>query len=739
LLAQSVFHRFNLLIGKNYPRIRHVLWLTNDTTLRDAGHSELHHDPEEVKFIIGGPTVHYAKGFDDIDAGHNGSDIKIATVQSVWKVELDGGDQRHTEEEIHRALLHYDTIVFDECDWGNDHVRLIAQIASHALQLSLTASPPIFEISGSEEKARDFQRRFVLITEKAIADYTRAVRLDSCLKLLTKDIVIAAKHPGFTDRERGIARDQTGTMKPDHVLWVGAVCDAVIRADQLETKMRLADPDNYFSPHMMVRLPRVPDIKSMINDLNRRLEDLYHQGRLANEGWIASMIFAGHDRLVEANERDLSRRNGKGDWLHPFMMARNNSGRVMPGSKRILLMCNIGVRGINNWAVSFIVDCTESESPVELIQFVHGRPLRWKGPENWLNENSEFNEFAQTYVYIPTSPYQDDKKSAIIEWRQFVEDMLARIGGAGFLSWRDLLDGRRTTDADVTIDPSNRPVSDVERFQVQQCLGAAIVNGGEIANLGKQITEAQQKVMAAKNKAEREAALEELSGITKIVSPTLIEPMLGPAIADVPPRLRQRFVDYATRLITKPNFRKREITLDPTRSEFKRQPANVMEKLKPQEKYETDDLVRWVRAAPQFDGMRDDFVQEIVEGRRTTIKLISNDLRDTQVAHYRTPSRTRNLQDKGGERGVLPEVSTELIGTLRKADQPCDAGAVMWAMNNAANIVFQIEAGNGGPMDHPAYHIAILGRYRDVLQNLARATLISNGLLGPSLKSLADL
>jgi hypothetical protein len=43
------------------------------------------------------------------------------------------------------------------------------------------------------------------------------------------------------------------------------------------------------------------------------------------------------------------------------------------------------------------------------------------------------------------------------------------------------------------------------------------------------------------------------------------------------------------------------------------------------------------------------------------------------------------------------------------------------------------------PMDHPAYHIAILGRYRDKLQEIAHGRLIADGHLGASMQKLANL
>jgi hypothetical protein len=57
----------------------------------------------------------------------------------------------------------------------------------------------------------------------------------------------------------------------------------------------------------------------------------------------------------------------------------------------------------------------------------------------------------------------------------------------------------------------------------------------------------------------------------------------------------------------------------------------------------------------------------------------------------------------------------------------------------AARILFGVDnADEGGPMDHPAYHIAIIGKHRHRLQAMAHAMLIKDGLLGASIQKWAD-
>lgn len=62
--------------------------------------------------------------------------------------------------------------------------------------------------------------------------------------------------------------------------------------------------------------------------------------------------------------------------------------------------------------------------------------------------------------------------------------------------------------------------------------------------------------------------------------------------------------------------------------------------------------------------------------------------------------------------------------------------------NAAAKILFGLtgehDARNGGPMDHPAYHIAILGTYRKVIQRMARGMLIREGHIAGNIDQFAD-
>ena len=326
------------------------------------------------------PRVRPAKSYNDLLRGPNGFDVTVSCPQSLWEDD-DGKDKADdlSPREIRDAIWHFDTIIFDECDWANDRVQKICLAATHALKFSMTASPPIME--GSDPKSKEnFLRRSVLISDTAVGDYTRAVKLDGCLKELRNPLYVAVAGHGSLERfSRGHREEFEGQLsEPEHVLYRAAVIDAVVVADRLERDMKRDYPEHWFSPHVLVRVPRISELRALCATLANDLHELRRSGEIEGEGWEATPIWAGHARYVPSVERDLSRHTHADGYVHPFMRSKNTAGRVAKGQgcKRILLMSQIGIRGINNWPLTAVVDCTSNVSLTEMTQLV-GRPIRW--------------------------------------------------------------------------------------------------------------------------------------------------------------------------------------------------------------------------------------------------------------------------------------------------------------------------------------------------------------------------
>jgi hypothetical protein len=702
LLAQSVLFKLNQIISVGRPRVKSVLWLTIDTTLRDLGRIEIEEEGYKYGIVSKKPIVGVAQGFSDLIRGPMGNDITISAIQSLWVVEQDDGTKRRSPEEQRAALSQYDTIIFDECDWGNEQVQFLSALATHALQFSLTASPPIFN-----KQPIDLERvlkRFVLISDDAVADYNRAKDLDGCLKELQPNINRAAGHTGSDQLSAGFRKNVPGKVGRDHIVFRSAIIEAVIDADNLETNMKKRFPEHYYSPHVMVRMDEVADVKAMRPDLQACLDDLYKNRKLKNVGWNVSMIFTGHERHVDPDERNLSGKTRRGLWRHPFMAAKNDGGKATDRSKRILLMCNIGVRGINNWPIQTIVDCTANISHPDLIQFNWGRPIRLPDHLAQHLRDKEAMRFVTATVYIPdTAPPEKmlEKQAGLEASRNFIVNMQEYIANVGFVTWCDILNGEAAAGNPGTIDPGSPPITRPDKYKIQEALAIKLANTGTVG-------------------------VEDVVQVVENLFPTRS------------PKQREKLKNYAAKLFD-PKIKDIEMSAIAITKKFETDPASVVVKLEPQDSYDVDILKRFVKNDPDYRDVWNQYCEELDKDSFVAKDALSKALRAIQIANYREPSRIRSLHEVGD--GVFNELSGEVISDLRTAGQlPHDIRNIFKAIIGSATKLFGVaHAGKGGPMDHPAYHIAILGRYRRTIQSMARGRLICDGDLGEHLKRFAQL
>jgi hypothetical protein len=693
VLTQGVFFAINKVVGLGRPRVRHVLWLTVDRTLRDSTVAELENDLFDYEIINDHPQVRKLAGYEDFLKGSLEFDVCVACPHSLWEVK-EGESLRRGPNEIRDALRGFDAIVFDEVDWANDQVQTISQLARHALKFSLTASPPISDA--------EFVQRCVLISNDAIADYENAVKFDGCLKIISQTEVLrsVANHEGFNYLNAGVLGAQNAKASPDFPVYLAAILHAVKELDSLETSMRRARPDDYYSPHLIVRLPGIVDIEAAYKTLPGCLEGLGFK----NPGWNVTAVFQGHRRRLKDlkhDEETLAARNGK-KWIHPFMRAKNNRGRADKTSKRILLMCNIGLRGINNWPILYVLDLTGAASMAEDIQF-WGRGTRLPDHLRSLHDPTrpDLAQYITVRYCIAETAGFGDKQRQIEEVRDFILNMRQQIIDRQFVTWVDIAEGKAVAGVPpVHVSPGPGPLTLPDRLRLQNQLGFALSQG---------------------------RALDD-GDLDRMVC----WPVDGNGQPPSPARV-ERDKAYIRQLIDNPTFGRGELFGDDEKAHVE----TVMVKLKPQAVYAPEQLLAFIKEHPDFEASRSIFQERIEDGDDPVIMLISQLLREQQTRLFREPGRTYTLQGSGG---VLRTVAGEFCHMLIKQGvlDPKNEGEVYKAVNIAASGLFGIkDASNNGGMDQHAYHVAILGRFRRAIERRAQRCLLRKGLL-PGLSGLVN-
>jgi hypothetical protein len=708
IMAEAVCFAINKVVnaaGLGRPRVKKVLFLATDRILRGQAVNELANDAYNYGIITHRcPSVVAFDQYSDFQRGPGDHDLVVACPQMLWEVQ-NNGNQRRSSTEVRNALRWFDTIFFDEADWASDQVRWIARLGSHALKFALTASPPV--IPGVDTKtAEAFLRTCVLISTEAIADYRRTQQLDGCLKVIDETnpagFIRCSEHDKYDVFLEGFRNTVDGQAQLDHPAFISAILRAVYDADLCESNMWKCSPKNYFSPHIIVRFDRVSDAIAAYEVLNHILPNQ----ALQNKGWKAAIIFQGHTKrlTLPAEERDLNAtRNGQ--FIHPFMRAKNLERRGIADdkSKRILLMCQIGVRGINHWGITSAVDCTEQPSIIDLTQFDIGRPIRLPNHLAHFLTDETLKEFITVRIYVPSVSGSEEKERRLSAARDFVLDMQQAISGRGFQTWADIIAGVRPEDGpSIDNDPSARPFTQQDRLALMNQMGIALEQNVNLANPEE---------------------------IERIVS------QLHPEAAGTRQRLAQKYVE---KLRDDPVFRQEEVLCVRAEQESRSSPELVQTQLRPQDTYPINTLKHFVSTDFRFEKQRALYIESLNNNSPVVIDAVSQVLRLQQTILYKEPPRIWRLQ---GEGGALPIISGELTAQLLNTGLLSQGhrGEVPRALNSVAAKYFGVEdAKEGGPMDHHAYHVAILGRCRQTLQNLTRAHLVRIGIL-PNLARLVQL
>jgi hypothetical protein len=546
---------------------------------------------------------------------------------------------------------------------------------------------------------------FVLISDNAIADHKRAVEYDGCLKLFG-EVHNECSSEEYRALLRGIDLEIDGRVN-EHASFLATILLACRRLDNLETKMQQIRPDDWYSPHLICRFSRIEEITTMVPPLRNKLRQLYDTGYLINTGWAPSWIYSGHasnKRLPIGSpaERELSDE-------HPFMLAgtKANNGRALETSKRILLMCDIGKRGLNNWPILGVCNFVNDSSETDDIQFDFGRSCRWPPNRTPWHRDPDLRQFLTTMHFMPPVLYESrqvDLNTAL----QKIVALRSMIQAKNLPTWESMLNGQTPQMTEAQFNPP-APLTAEEKIALANGLGEKLRTTGEPT-----ATDIDHVI--------------DVLGIDRGDDD------------DPPPKwtLAKTFVAN----LLKPDGKKalRNIIGSDVREKFDREPISVVRQLKPKElhQYTCDELERFINDDQQYaDENLNERIERLRAGDSITKKDIARDLRRIQTLTYHEPPRFWTLWDK--KTGVIPEVAGELASHLIRigALDRDNSGLVNKRVAAACKILFGItDASDDRTMDQHAYHIAIRERYRTDVKALARSLLLRDGLL-PNLEALA--
>jgi hypothetical protein len=648
-----------------------VLWLVPDRDLARSQAAEAATEP--VTFgLRSTPIRTYVANEDGFTLNREppSPGIVFGCPHYFWKV----ANRDRSDADVIDLLRIYDTIIWDECDFAEAQIQRLVDLAPHALKFGLTATP----ITGSGA----FLKRFAI---GPVIDYPTVRDSDGALKLMERgsdgdlspslEVLEARSH-----REaRGVEEEEFSGSSNDRDSLDAALVQtrrAIDAADRLETKMRRVLPDRYYSPHVLVRCRA----KDQAEDLYRHLKNWLTGAGLTNDGWDVALIYSdmktlpGPGRRVEVpeDERSLGAVDAEGRAKHPWLAAKYNVGVATAQSKRILLVVDMGVRGVNNWTCLHVCDLTLSQSRTEVVQLgTPGRPGRWPAHLADLLTTPELQEFARLRNFLPCNRH--DPAVAIYHWAiDFAYDVVDRMADSGMLTWSDLVRGTAAGPDRSPLMPTDEPFSDLDRLHLDLALG---------------------RECDARGTAPGSLTAEDIEGLIDWVEPR----MDG--------KRRDRARDYVTEAVTDEDERRRRWRLEET------EPLTVIRREAPKQpgQYSDDEMVRYLIARGRARDVAMRMVRNWDDDTRWEFEEVKA---DHDRRFYVPPAKIGNLHRGGGQPGILTRLAGQIYdeAVRRKMVDPAYKPKFFHSVNEGMKRAFGLDdISNQSIANEPDYHYKLAG------------------------------
>lgn len=670
------------------PRPRRVLWFVHQSDLGRQLRHDLLDDITKHRLVSTLPEIRICAETGDIDTDPRHHDITISCPHALWGTKT----QRRSDVEIERILSHYDVIIWDECDFARDQIARLVRLSGHALKFGLTAS-------AIDADGNFISECFVLAGS---ASYASVFSHDRCLAPMLpwlaavgKGYIKPVKHDGYGKFAAGIEHlAETGEHGQKYSLpgSMAAIRSAVHDSITHECRMKQEWPEHWFSPHIFIPCNTIDEAMELCNQTAR---DLALEGLSADDGWYPTvLVSADVKRDAKAFEKgrpkaELRMFHTNPDLVHPFMRALTAQGRCGPGSSRLVFVVDMLLRGLNHWAVKYIVDIKRSRSWSEQLQTI-GRTSRLPKHLTEMLGEDMFDAFCHPRFYFPDFG-DPDASSARNAW-EFILHMDERLENSGMASWQDMLEGKSPLQVEASED-AVAPFTAMDRLDIDNALG-------EIKVRGEQITpEHIDTIVRALPDPQSESRIESAK-------------------------------DHIRRVLTDREYRNKIITPDfdiirPISREGPKRP----------EDYSDAELSAFIVAHPtisnEYTGRLND---------PSVRYLVAIMKRDHDAKHYRQVTKIRQLQQANGEPGVVTDIRNSLLWELtsRGLEYGRIVGPVSTAINSAVARLCGMQTvpgatENDGILDRPQYHYQFsIPAVRNKIKALARGELIMRGLVGPA-------
>jgi HNH endonuclease/Type III restriction enzyme, res subunit len=363
--------------GRTAPRVRRMLVITKELSIRRQIARELHRDLVRFGIVDGAPRVKEIEGRDDFTLRNlETADIWVVCMQTIWE----RGRQGFTEAEIVERLNAFEIIHLDEPHWAFPHeFQRVVTLAYRAIVLGWTATP--IDIHGrlltgglllsqytyEEANERDGSVKYIpelseLVTEVDIEEYERY-----------RAGVRGTGHAVAQEPDYDLNWRPVTTIASEVVHRLAALDRVLPGGGPAPHRPPGVETDVIYPAHAIIRVMSIQialRLERWLNELFRNNPQRFDP----KKGWRAKAVHSG-TLLYGEDEAEPIRIPAEALTPdHPWFEYKRSEGKTI--GARILIVVGMGILGVSNPPCCVIGLATSVGSTTQHPQFDLGRPIR---------------------------------------------------------------------------------------------------------------------------------------------------------------------------------------------------------------------------------------------------------------------------------------------------------------------------------------------------------------------------